>query len=102
MKQQTLLLFAGLLIFPIFISTAQVKSLEQLQQDFVNLQFGMFIHYNIPTYTTEDWADPDALPSIFNPTKLDCSQWAKAAKSENLYYGCLTAKHHSVFCICNT
>jgi alpha-L-fucosidase len=102
MKLQKLFLLAGLLIFPVYISTAQVKSLEQLQQDFVNLRFGMFIHYNIPTYMPEDWADPDVSPSIFNPTKLDCSQWAKAAKSANMSYGCLTAKHHSGFCIWNT
>jgi alpha-L-fucosidase len=50
----------------------------------------------------EDWADPDALPSIFNPAKLDCSQWAKAAKSANMSYGCLTTKHHSGFCIWDT
>jgi alpha-L-fucosidase len=51
---------------------------------------------------SEDWADPDASPSIFDPTKLDCSQWAKAAKSANMSYGCLTAKHHSGFCIWDT
>ena len=27
-----------------------VKSLAQLQQEFVDLRFGMFIHFNIPTY----------------------------------------------------
>jgi alpha-L-fucosidase len=50
----------------------------------------------------EDWADPDAPPSIFNPSRLDCSQWAAAAKSANMSYGCLTAKHHSGFCIWDT
>ncbi|MDR2286770.1 MAG: alpha-L-fucosidase [Prevotellaceae bacterium] len=62
----------------------------------------MFIHYNIPTYTSEDWPDPDAPSTIFNPGKLDCSQWAKAAKSANMSYGCLTTKHHSGFCIWDT
>jgi alpha-L-fucosidase len=81
---------------------AQTKNLEQLQQEFVNLRFGMFIHYNIPTYTPEDWPDPDAMSSIFNPARLDCSQWAKAAKSANMTYGCLTTKHHSGFCIWDT
>jgi alpha-L-fucosidase len=84
------------------ISQAQTKNLEQLQQEFVDLRFGMFIHYNIPTYAPEDWPDPDASPSIFNPDHLDCSQWAKAAKTANMSYGCLTAKHHSGFCIWNT
>jgi alpha-L-fucosidase len=102
MRLQNLVLFA--ILFAAFsgISHAQIKSLEQLQQEFVDLRFGMFIHYNIPTYTPEDWPDPDASPSIFNPARLDCSQWAKAAKSANMSYGCLTTKHHSGFCIWNT
>ncbi|MDR2533564.1 MAG: alpha-L-fucosidase [Tannerellaceae bacterium] len=72
------------------------------QQDFINQQFGMFIHFNIPTFTDHDWPDPDADPAIFNPKRLDCSQWAKAAKTAGMQYGCLTAKHHSGFCIWNT
>jgi alpha-L-fucosidase len=91
-----------LFVFFGYVSVAQPKSLEQLQQEFVDLRFGMFIHYNIPTYTPEDWPDPDASPAIFNPGKLDCSQWAKAAKSANMSYGCLTTKHHSGFCIWDT
>ncbi|MDP9080056.1 MAG: alpha-L-fucosidase [Bacteroidota bacterium] len=76
--------------------------LAQLQQQFVDLRFGMFIHFNIPTYMDQDWPDPDASPAIFNPTKLNCDQWAKAAKSANMSYGCLTTKHHSGFCIWDT
>ncbi|MDR2809167.1 MAG: alpha-L-fucosidase [Tannerellaceae bacterium] len=78
------------------------KDLHQLQQDFVDLKFGMFIHFNIPTFTNHDWPDPDADPALFNPRKLDCNQWAKAAKSAKMRYGCLTAKHHSGFCIWDT
>ncbi|MBE7175412.1 MAG: alpha-L-fucosidase [Mucilaginibacter polytrichastri] len=77
-------------------------TLASLQQKFVDLQFGMFIHYNIPTYMDDDWADPDASPAIFNPKKLDCDQWAKAAKSAKMTYGCLTTKHHSGFAIWDT
>jgi alpha-L-fucosidase len=102
MKLKELLLLASLCVFFTYFSHAQTKSLEQLQQEFVDLRFGMFIHYNIPTYAPEDWPDPDASPLIFNPTSLDCSQWAKAAKSANMSYGCLTAKHHSGFCIWDT
>ena len=85
-----------------FAATAQQKPLQQLQQQFVDLRFGMFIHFNIPTYMNQDWADPDAKPAIFNPTSVDCDQWAKAAKSANMTYGCLTTKHHSGFCIWDT
>jgi len=80
----------------------QEKKLNQLQQQFVDLRFGMFIHYNIPTYANADWPDQDASPMLFNPKKLDANQWAKAAKSANMSYGCLTTKHHSGFCIWDT
>ena len=79
-----------------------VKTLAQLQQDFVDLRFGMFIHFNIATYANQDWPDPELSPSVFNPTKLNCDQWAKAAKSANMSYGCITTKHHSGFCIWDT
>ena len=78
------------------------KPLSQLQQEFVDLRFGMFIHFNIPTFMDDDWADPDASPSIFNPTKLDCGQWARTAREAQMTYGCLTTKHHSGFCIWDT
>jgi alpha-L-fucosidase len=76
--------------------------LRDRQQDFVDLRFGMFIHFNIPTFTNHDWPDPDADPALFYPAKLDCSQWAAAAKSAKMTYGCLTTKHHSGFCIWDT
>ncbi|MCS3172067.1 alpha-L-fucosidase [Bacteroides thetaiotaomicron] len=41
-------------------------------------------------------------PELFNPVRMDCKQWAKAAKSANMTYGCLTTKHHSGFCIWDT
>src|SRR3569833_1469979 len=93
---------ASILLACSLIANGQQKPLQQLQQQFVDLRFGMFIHFNIPTYMNQDWADPDAKPAIFNPTNVDCDQWAKAAKSANMTYGCLTTKHHSGFCIWDT
>lgn len=84
------------------LSDMALAPLSQLQQKFVDLNFGMFIHFNIPTYVNQDWPDPGASPSIFNPIKLDCDQWAEAAKSAHMTYGCLTTKHHSGFCIWDT
>lgn len=83
-------------------TSAQTTSLDALQRRFVDLRFGMFIHFNMPTYVDEDWPDPDASPELFNPVKLDCRQWAHAAKSAGMTYGCLTTKHHSGFCIWDT
>lgn len=99
MKKCPLLILS---LFFILSGYSQVKSLPDLQQEFINLRFGMFIHFNIPTFMSDDWADPDASPSIFNPRKLDCNQWAKTAKEANMTYGCLTTKHHSGFCVWDT
>lgn len=82
--------------------TASTPTLRELQQQFVELKFGMFIHFNMGTYANEDWADPDAPLSLFNPVKLDCGQWAKTAKSAKMRYGCLTTKHHNGFCLWDT
>lgn len=88
--------------FVISQSETDPLKLVEKQQNFINLRFGMFIHFNIPTFMDEDWADPDASPSVFNPSQLNCDQWAKAAISANMSYGCLTTKHHSGFCIWDT
>lgn len=100
MKKYFLFIFFFLGFFS--LAAQQGKPLAQLQQEFINLRFGMFIHFNIPTFMDDDWADPDASPSIFYPRKLDCNQWAEVAKEANMAYGCLTTKHHSGFCIWNT
>ena len=82
------------LLFACNMMQAAGKTLHQLQQEFVDLRFGMFIHFNIPTFSPEDWPDPDQPASTFNPVRLDCRQWARAAKDANMSYGCLTTKHH--------
>ncbi|BAV10002.1 alpha-L-fucosidase [Filimonas lacunae] len=84
------------------VANESPATLHQLQQQFVDLRFGMFIHFNIPTYANQDWPDPETPAAVFNPQQLDCNQWALAAKSANMSYGCLTTKHHSGFCIWDT
>jgi len=81
------------------VEKREAKPLSVLQQEFLDLRFGMFIHFNIPTYGAHDWPDPQLSPVVFNPQKLDCNQWADAAVSAGMTYGCLTTKHHSGFCI---
>lgn len=97
-----ILLASSLTLYAQKNTSAPARPLRDLQQDFINLRFGMFIHFNIPTFMDQDWADPEASPEIFNPRKLNCDQWAKAARSANMSYGCLTTKHHSGFAIWNT
>lgn len=97
--------------------SAPTKPLSELQLDLVNLRFGMFIHFNPCTYLEPpnqlqpDHAPPrqgkdgilgtadDLSPDLFNPVKLNCGQWADAAKSAGMKFGILTTKHHDGFCL---
>lgn len=81
--------------------TAQetAKPLLQLQQEFMDLRFGMFLHLNMATFEQREWGDPKASPKLFNPAHLDTDQWAQAARSAGMAYGCLTTKHHDGFCL---
>jgi alpha-L-fucosidase len=75
------------------------RPLLELQQRFLDLRFGMFVHFNMATFQDREWGDPTSPASQFNPTNLDTDQWAAAAKSANMTWGCLTTKHHDGFCI---
>ncbi len=77
----------------------QTKPLLELQQDFVDLRFGMFNHFNLATFQDREWGDPHDPPTVFAPTALDTDQWARAAKSAGMTWGCLTPKHHDGFCL---
>jgi alpha-L-fucosidase len=81
------------------LSYRQNKPLRQLQQEFVDLRFGMFNHFNLATFQDREWGDPHDPPSVFHPTALDTDQWARAAKSAGMTWGCLTTKHHDGFCL---
>jgi alpha-L-fucosidase len=74
-------------------------SILELQQRFMNLRFGMYIHLNMATFEEREWGDPRTSPEIFNPKNLDTDQWARAALSAGMAYGCLTTKHHDGFCL---
>ncbi len=75
------------------------KPLLELQQRFVDLRFGMFVHFNMATFQDREWGDPTSPPDLFRPTALDTDQWAAAARSANMSWGCLTTRHHDGFCI---
>ena len=77
----------------------EAKPLLQLQQEFVDLRFGMFNHFNLATFQNREWGDPHDPPTVFAPTALDTDQWARAAKSAGMTWGCLTPKHHDGFCL---
>jgi alpha-L-fucosidase len=76
------------------------RSVQELQEDFLKLKFGMFIHYNMATYQGVQWVEGYPSPADFNPGgKVDTDAWADAAKSAGMTYAVLTAKHVGGFCL---
>jgi alpha-L-fucosidase len=78
--------------------TGAATPLEDLQRSFVDLRFGMFLHFGILTYTGS-WATPNLDITMFNPTQLDPNQWADAAVSAGMKFGVLTTRHHDGFAL---
>jgi len=80
---------------------AAKKTIKQLQEDFLKLKFGMFIHFNMATYMGVQWVAGYPSPSTFDPgvETIDTDAWADAAVSAGMKYAVLTAKHVSGFCL---
>ena len=79
---------------------AYSKEQVELQDEFLKLKFGMFIHFNLATYKGVQWVSGYHGPSTFNPgSRIDTDAWADAAVSAGMKYGVLTAKHVSGFCL---
>ncbi len=78
------------------------RTLPELQDQFMSWKFGMFLHFNMSTFTGEEWATPHGDPMRFDPEGLDADQWATTAVAAGVRYVVLTTKHHDGFCLWNS
>ncbi len=93
----------------------QIANKPEREQQFMEMGFGMFIHWSVDVQlgavishslagSSKDYRTRffNELPKTFNPKKFDPDQWAVLAKLAGMKYVVFTTKHHSGFCMFNT
>ena len=69
------------------------------QVEWQKMEYNLFVHFGPNTFTGAEWGDGKEIADIFNPTDLDCRQWAATAKAAGMKGIIITAKHHDGFCL---
>ena len=69
------------------------------QVEWQKMEMNMFAHFGPNTFTGMEWGLGTEAEDIFNPTDLDCGQWAAIAKASGFKGIIITGKHHDGFCL---
>jgi len=93
----------------------QTSNKPDREQWFMDMGFGMFIHWSMDSQVgavishsmagaSDDYLERfiNELPATFNPKKFDPEEWAILAKLAGMKYVVFTSKHHSGFCMWDT
>ena len=94
------------LAFLVTVTLSAMASLAQLnplpsneQLEWYDMEMYAFIHYSLNTYTDQEWGFGNEELQLFNPSDLDCRQWARVCKQAGMKGIIFTAKHHCGFCM---
>ncbi|MEO8416944.1 MAG: alpha-L-fucosidase, partial [Ginsengibacter sp.] len=115
MKKLYLLSFAFFLL-PVLLQAqatpevaANIKTSNKIMDGFMDLRFGMFIHWGPVTLrgTEIGWSrgtevpveEYDNLYKEFDPVLFNADAWVRSAKDAGIKYLTITAKHHDGFCL---
>ncbi len=69
------------------------------QVEWQKMEMNMFAHFGPNTFTGLEWGLGTEAEDIFNPSALDCGQWASIAKAAGFKGIIITGKHHDGFCL---
>ena len=72
---------------------------SQAQLEWQKMEYNMFVHFGPNTFSGLEWGHGTEAEDLFNPTDLDCRQWAATAKAAGMKGIIITAKHHDGFCL---
>ena len=90
----------GILCLAILVAAcAQGPVPTASQLEWQQMEMNMFCHFGPNTFSGAEWGSGMEPEDLFNPTDLDCRQWAATAKAAGFKGIIITAKHHDGFCL---
>ncbi len=82
----------------LFVDNTEEVVPRGIRKNFMDLKFGMFIHYGINTFYNTEISEGDLPAFNFDPPLVDTDQWCMTARNCGMKYMVYTAKSSDGFC----